>query len=328
MLSFISALVAPASLPSPRPAAQVPTETGTQLPVARVASRASDGFSTAVGAKEGAAVGALTGAGRNVDEGRSLLRIADAGLGEISDALVRMKELATLPSTTSLSRQDLAIVNAEFEALRTEIDNIVDRTKFNDIKVLEGVSLAFKVGTGNASQDSVTVSLSAATVAGLDASLASDTITGTSSASLALTNVTSAIDALKGIQASVDGAAVRFQTARRNLTSDKHILNTLKSDLLESPVTMGTADYLTNMVSQEFLSQAVPAAAGQLSSATRVLLSTSQVRPIEPSQARVQTPDQEKAQTRADTRPSAYETGQSTKSSSRSDTSRGVDIEA
>ncbi|MHA1152072.1 MAG: flagellin N-terminal helical domain-containing protein [Alphaproteobacteria bacterium] len=328
MLSLISALVASAELPGPRSAAQVPIETGTQLPVARLSSRADDGFSLAVGTKAAADVGALTGAGRNAEEGASLLRAAATGLDEIADVLVRMKELATLPSTTSFSRRELAIMNAEFERLRTEIDNIADRTRFNDIKVLEGVSLVFKVGTGNASQDSVTVSLSAATVAGLDADLASDTIADTTSASLALTDVTGAIDALKGIQASVDGAAVRFQGVQRSLTSYKNILTALRTDLLERPVTIGTADNLANLVSQEFLSRAAPAVAAQLSSAERVLLSTSQLQPIEPSQAGDQTQSQEQPQTKAVKRPSAYETGQNTKSSSRSETAHSVDIKA
>jgi len=91
MLSLISALVAPAELPGPRSAAQVPIETGTQLPVARLSARADDGFSLAVGTKAAADVGALTGAGRNAEEGASLLLAAAIGLDEIADVLVRMK---------------------------------------------------------------------------------------------------------------------------------------------------------------------------------------------------------------------------------------------
>ena len=208
MLSLISSLAAPAALPSRRSVAQISTGTGTQVPVARTPLRANDSFSVAVGATEAVDIGALTGARHNAAEGASLLQVAATGLGEISDALIRMKELATEAKTTSYSRAERAIMNVEFDELRTEIDNIIDRTEFNDIKVLEGTSLAFKVGTGNASQDSITVSISAATVAGLDAGLASDRIDDESSAGDALTNVTNAIDVLGGIQASVDGAVV------------------------------------------------------------------------------------------------------------------------
>ena len=328
MLNLISGLVAPAAPPSQGSVVQTPTGTGTQLPLARTPLRANDGFSVAVGTNEAADIGALTGASRNAGEGASLLQVADTGLSKISDALTRMKELATLAKTTSFSRGERAIMNAEFAELSAEIDSIVVRTEFNDIKVLEGTSLAFKVGTGNASQDSITVSISAATVADLDADLASDRIDDESSASDALTNVTNAIDVLGEIQASVDGAVVRFQGVQRSLTSDKNILTALRTDLLERPVTIGTADNLANLVSQEFLSQAAPAAVALLSSAERVLLSTSQLQPVEPSQAGDQTRSQEEPQTKAVKRPSAYETGQNTKSSSGGETTHSVDIEA
>ena len=328
MLNLISGLVAPTALPSQRSVAQTPTGTGTQLPVARTPLRANDGFSVAVGTNEAADIGALTGASRNAAEGASLLQVAATGLSEISDALTRMKELATLAKTTSYSRGERAIMNAEFAELSAEIDSIVDRTEFNDIKVLEGTSLAFKVGTGNASQDRITVSISAATVADLDADLASDRIDDESSASDALTNVTNAIDVLGDIQASVDGAVVRFQGVQRSLTSDKNILTALRTDLLERPVTIGTADNLANLVSQEFLSQAAPAAVARLSSAERVLLSSSRLQPVAPLQADDPTPSQEEPQTKAVKRPSAYETGQNARSSSSSETAHSVDIEA
>ncbi|MCZ6862132.1 MAG: hypothetical protein O7I42_17975 [Alphaproteobacteria bacterium] len=300
------------------------------MPVARVSSRASDPFSVAVGTTEAAEIGALIGANRNVGEGASLLQVADTGLDEISDALVRMKALATSASSTTapMSRVDRAIANAEFETLRSEVDLIADRTVFNDIKVLEGVSLAFKVGSGNASQDSITVTLSAATISGLNSSLASDTIASSAGAGLALTNVTSAIDGLSALQGSVDGAAASFRTAQRNLTSGKSILSDMRTDLLERPVTIGTADYLANMAQQEFLSRAVPAAAGQLSSGARVLQSSSRVQPIEPSQAEDRTLTQETGQTKAVNRPSLYEAGNNSKSTSPSETLHSVDIKA
>jgi flagellin len=327
MLSLVSSLISPAALPSQRAVAQTtPTGTGTQLPVARTPLRADDSFSVAVGAKEAADIGALSGASRNAGKGASLLQVAATGLSEISDALTRMEELAELAETSSYSDGERAIMNAEFNELSAEIDAIVDRTEFNDIKVLEGISLDFKVGTGNASQDSITVSISAATVADLDASLASDSIGDESSASDALTNVTNAIDVLSEIQASVDGAGVRFQSAQQNLTSNENILTALRTDLLERPVTIGTADNLADLVSQEYLSNAAPAIAGQLSSGARALLSSSQIQAIEPSQAADRTPSQEETQTKPVKRPSAYETGQNTKPSSRSETTHSVDL--
>ena len=118
MVGLISRLVAPPAPPSQRSVARIATGTGTQLPVARPPLRANDSFSVAIGAKEAADISAMTGAIHNAAKGASLLQVAAAGLGEIDDALTRMKELATLAKTTSYSRAERAIMNAEFAALR------------------------------------------------------------------------------------------------------------------------------------------------------------------------------------------------------------------
>ncbi len=340
MLSLISSLMVPPELPSQRSVARTAPGTDTQLPIARAPLRADDSFSVSLGATEAADISALSGARYNAAAGATLLQVAATGLGEISDALTRMEELATAAETSSYSRRERAIMNAEFDDLSDEIDSIVDRTEFNDINVLDGIDLDIKVGTGNASEDSITVSIAAVTVADLDSDLASDRIDDESSASDALTNVTNAIDVLNNIQASVDGTGVRFQAVQQNLASNENILTVLRGDLLERPITIGTGDSLADMVSQEFLSRAAPAAVGLLSSAGRVLLSSSQVQAIERARAADPTPSpsQEDVRTLAAKGPSAYEaveqrpsanqTGPSTKSSSGSQRSQSVDIKA
>ena len=122
MLSLISKLTAPAALPSPRSLGPNSTGTGTQVPLARTPLRANDSFSVAVGATEAVDIGALTGARHNAAEGASLLQVAATGLGEISDALTRMEELATLAETTSYSRGERAIMQ--------ELDTLLGRVAF------------------------------------------------------------------------------------------------------------------------------------------------------------------------------------------------------
>jgi len=141
--------------------------------------------------------------------------------------------------------------------------------------------ITFQVGAGTADQDKITLTLSAATVADLDSGLVSDDIDSASGASLALSNITNAINALKHIQASVDGNAVRFQAAGRNLMLDKNILTDLRTDLLERPITISTADRLANQVSGQFLSHAIPAMADRISATMRDLLLSASLEPLD-----------------------------------------------
>jgi hypothetical protein len=185
--------------------------------------------------------------------------------------------------------------------------------------------LTFQVGTGTAGQDKITLVLPAATIADLEPGLASDDITSASGASQALTNVTNAIDALKNIQASVDGNAVRFQAAQRNLTSDKNILTDLRTDLLERPITIGTADRLANLVGEQFLSHAKPAMAGQISAAMRDLLLSASLQPLEPSEVANRAAAPEDIRNQPDIGFSAY---QGVPQTSQSEPYKRVDVKA
>lgn len=68
----------------------------------------------------------------------SLLGIADAGLKNIGDILQRQKSLAVQSNTGSLSDNERAFLDQEFQNLITEIDRIVDNTTFNGINLLNG----------------------------------------------------------------------------------------------------------------------------------------------------------------------------------------------
>ena len=413
MFNLVSGLIAPAA--SFAPAAN-PTQRS-----ARSAAPIRDTFALSLATRHAADIGAQGRAAGNARAGAGLLQVAARGLQDIDAALTKMKDLAKQASstTTTLSRGEQAILNAEFQQLRTEVDRIADETEFDGIKVLKGVTtveesietitqsysitnlgsnigvndgfqdfviasspngvsdgdrirveydkqtglftvtntatsqiataaapasappegqtidvivsefsltvqvnsnfkpnqnnnmppgspeknefevsvttftttttvtsnvlrLSFQVGTGSASADKITLTLPAATIADLESGLASDDITSASGASLALSNVTNAINAVKNIQAIVDGNAVRFQVAHRNLTSDKNILTDLRTDLLERPITISTADRLANLISEQFLSHAKPAMTGQLSAAMRDLLLSTGLQPLEP----------------------------------------------
>ncbi len=323
MLSLIPALTAPAPLPRPQSLAQ--TTAVTTVPRGGQTGL-RDVFALTAGAARATDIGALTKAAGNAREGASLLQVADLGLDAIDAALTKMKDLATQASstTTPLSRGDQAILNAEFQQLRTEIDRVADETEFNGIKVLKGGQLTFKVGTGSASQDGITLTLPAAAVANLDSSLAADDLAAAAGASKALTNVANALDALHTIQASVKGSLVAFLGAKQNLALSKALATAQRSDLLEKPVPLDTADQLARAVSEQFLKKAAPTIVGQLSGAERSLLWSARLQPLEPAQAPDRAVAPEKTRDEVAARPSVNEAGPET---SRREPYQSIDVE-
>ncbi len=107
---------------------------------------------------------------RNAADGISVVQIADGSLDEISNILVRMRELAMNSATGTVTTQQRGYLDAEFQALMNEITRIGYNTEFNGIKLLDGSAgnLSLHVGIGNAPESSIDLDLSSNfTAAGL-----------------------------------------------------------------------------------------------------------------------------------------------------------------
>ncbi|MBW9154958.1 flagellin [Clostridium tagluense] len=78
----------------------------------------------------------LSQAERNIQDGVSMLQVADGAMGEITDCLHRMKELSVKGANGTLINKDKEMVDSEFQQLKKGIDDIASNTEFNTIKLL------------------------------------------------------------------------------------------------------------------------------------------------------------------------------------------------
>lgn len=74
----------------------------------------------------------------NIEEGISLLQVADGALDEVVDMLQRINELSVKAYNGTNSMQDRKYIQEEITHLIDEIGRIADTTTFNEIKVLKG----------------------------------------------------------------------------------------------------------------------------------------------------------------------------------------------
>ena len=80
----------------------------------------------------------LRRASKNIQEGVSLIQVADAAMNEISDMLHRLKELSIQAANDTNTIQDRANIQLEVDSILEEIDDIHNKTQFNGIYVLNG----------------------------------------------------------------------------------------------------------------------------------------------------------------------------------------------
>ena len=104
----------------------------------RINSGRDDGGRLAISEGMRAEIGGLTEGARNAEKAIDLLRVAESGMAEISDILVRMRGLATESSTDTFNDRNREALDAEFNQLKDYIDRIAKLAKYNRRNPLAG----------------------------------------------------------------------------------------------------------------------------------------------------------------------------------------------
>ena len=105
-----------------------------------------DAAGQAISARLTAEVQGVAMASRNAADAQSMIDTADGALGETHNILLRMRELAVQASNGTLTADDNASLDAEFQQLEAEIDRINDNTKWAGTGLFTGSATVFHIG--------------------------------------------------------------------------------------------------------------------------------------------------------------------------------------
>jgi flagellin len=93
-------------------------------------------------------------ASRNTTEANAMLQVAEGGMEQIGNMLTRLKELATQAASSNVGSSERTKINAEGNALISEIDRIANSTKYGSTALLDGTFGAAKTaGTWTGGSD-------------------------------------------------------------------------------------------------------------------------------------------------------------------------------
>ena len=87
-----------------------------------------------------------------------LVQTAEAGMGEITNIIIRMRELAVQMNNGVYTDSDGQNAQLEVTALLSEIDKIATNTAFNDVKVLDG-SYNADIRAGNTNSEIIGITV-------------------------------------------------------------------------------------------------------------------------------------------------------------------------
>ena len=123
----------------------------------RVNSAMDDAAGLQIATRLDAQARGMAVAQRNTQNGISMLQTGEGALNEVSNILLRMKDLATEGSNATATAADKKAMQAEFDSLGRELANIMDNTSFGgeklfargtDAAAVTGSSAKFASGTG------------------------------------------------------------------------------------------------------------------------------------------------------------------------------------
>jgi len=148
----------------------------------RINSAKDDAAGLAIATKMTAQIRGLNAASRNANDGISLTQTAEGALGQISNIVQRIRELAVQSANGTVTDADRLGLDNESRALLDQIDTIASTTNFNGVSLLNGradldatlsatettAGTNVTIQTGINSTDTVKVSISNASTAALN----------------------------------------------------------------------------------------------------------------------------------------------------------------
>ena len=117
----------------------------------RINRAGDDAAGLAISEKLKASIRSLRQASRNASDGISLVQVGEGAMNEISNILMRMRELSIQSSSDTISDTERGFINKEITGLKEEIDRIANTTEFNGRKLLDGKTgdLDIQIGLNN-----------------------------------------------------------------------------------------------------------------------------------------------------------------------------------
>jgi flagellin len=218
----------------------------------RVNSAKDDAAGLAIAERMNTQIKGMNVAIRNAGDAISLAQTAEGSLGKVADSLQRMRELAVQSANASNSAGDRANLDAEYQALNSEVTRVLTGTKFNGTAVLNtAATLDFQIGANNAATDKISVSTTdLAAGAGVSA-VTAGTITTAAASLTAMSDIDTALTEISTGRAKFGAAQNRFEAVISNLQVNAENQAASRSRIVDADFAAETANLSRTQVLQQ-----------------------------------------------------------------------------
>jgi flagellin len=244
----------------------------------RINSAKDDAAGLFISQKQTSDIRGIDQAVRNAGDGISLAQTAEGALGQVSNNVQRLREIAVQASNGTV--EDRTGLQKEADQLTQEISRIIQTTTFNGTSLFDvngTSSLTFQVGQDGTANNQVSLTLSGMTGGLISAFASSLTATGTvnvssaATASAALVSLETDIDDISKQRATFGALQNRFESVISNLQNYSENLSASRSRIMDTDFASETANLTKAQILQQ-ASTSILAQANQLPQSALSLL--------------------------------------------------------
>ena len=248
----------------------------------RINAASDDAAGLAIGSRMTSQIRGLETGIRNANDAISMINTADGALIEVTNMLLRMRELALQASNGTTTSADRDYLSAEYANLLSEIDRIAQNTQWNGMNILNhkttaSSQFAYQVGANGGQTIAVEFGDMTNTTSGVFHVLTSShaTITAATTAS-AITQGTSVVVAIDAAITAVNSQRATFGAAVNQLTYAVDNLSNVQVNAESSRSRIMDADYAvetSELARTQIISQAGTAMLAQANQLPQTVLS-------------------------------------------------------
>jgi len=156
----------------------------------RINSASDDAAGLAIGKDLESRVSGLNQAIRNVNDGISMVQIAEGALDEVTSILQRMRDLSVQAANGSLSSTERGYLDAEQSKLATTLGSVIDQSQFNGTDLVsDSATTAIAIQSGADASDTTSLSFAAMTENSLGVDATQIDLTGDTKAKFTVKDV-------------------------------------------------------------------------------------------------------------------------------------------
>ncbi|MGZ3723352.1 MAG: flagellin N-terminal helical domain-containing protein [Bdellovibrionales bacterium] len=237
----------------------------------RINQAADDAAGLAISENLRGQIRGMKQASRNSEDGVSLVQVAEGGLQEMSNMLIRLRELGVQAASDTIGDTERKFLDVEYQQLKSEMQRISEVTEFNGRDLLNGTGgiIDIQVGTHNDPfKDRISFNSSAANSSLEALGMTAEGLATKEQAQAGLSVVDNAMTSVNAMRANFGAMQNRLGSTIANLSIAHENYSAANSRIRDTDVAEETAELTRNTI----LMQAGVSVLGQANQAQQIAM--------------------------------------------------------